>query len=146
MNNIDTLADFQYCHNLRDLFIRKNNIKDLNEVCYLQELPNLRNLWLGENPCAEKEGYIFCKIIICILQAYCYNNLICIFNSYRLTVLRALPNLEKLDDKVVAPEEVQTALSRGRVLVHPLDMDASPPQSEMISPEVKIKNKNNIYI
>ncbi|XP_035728564.1 protein tilB homolog isoform X2 [Vespa mandarinia] len=110
VNNIDTLADFQYCHNLRDLFIRKNNIKDLNEVCYLQELPNLRNLWLGENPCAEKEGY-------------------------RLTVLRALPNLEKLDDKVVAPEEVQTALSRGRVLVHPLDMDASPPQSEMISPE-----------
>ncbi|KAI4483332.1 hypothetical protein M0802_013491 [Mischocyttarus mexicanus] len=112
VNNINTLADFQYCHNLRDLFIRKNNIKDLNEVCYLQELPNLRNLWLGENPCAEKDGY-----------------------RYRLTVLRTLPNLERLDDKVVSPEEVQTALSRGRVLVHPLDMDASPPQSEMISPE-----------
>ncbi|KAK2585643.1 hypothetical protein KPH14_010265 [Odynerus spinipes] len=110
VNNIDTLADFQYCHNLQDLFVRKNNIKDLNEVCYLQELPNLKNLWLGENPCAEKEGY-------------------------RLAVLRALPNLEKLDDKVVSSEEVQTALARGRVLVHPLDMDASPPQSAMISPE-----------
>ncbi|XP_076391262.1 uncharacterized protein LOC100877148 isoform X5 [Megachile rotundata] len=110
VNNINTLADFQYCLSLQDLFVRKNNIKDLNEVCYLQGLPNLRNLWLGENPCAEKEGY-------------------------RMAVLRALPNLQKLDDKVVSPEEVQTALARGRILVHPLDMDASPPQSDTVSPE-----------
>ncbi|XP_043251300.1 cilia- and flagella-associated protein 410-like isoform X2 [Colletes gigas] len=110
VNNINTLADFQYCLNLQDLFIRKNDIKDLNEVCYLQGLPNLRNLWLGENPCAEKDGY-------------------------RLAVLRTLPSLQKLDDKVVSPEEVQTALTRGPILVHPLDMDASPPQSDTISPE-----------
>lgn len=57
VNNINTLADFQYCLSLQDLFVRKNNIKDLNEVCYLQGLPHLRNLWLGENPCAEKDGY-----------------------------------------------------------------------------------------
>lgn len=56
VNNIDTLADFQYCQNLKDLFVRKNNITDLNEVCYLQNLLNLRNLWLGENPCADVEG------------------------------------------------------------------------------------------
>ncbi|XP_029663899.1 uncharacterized protein LOC115235927 isoform X4 [Formica exsecta] len=109
INNINTLADFQYCHKLQDLFIRRNSIKDLNEVCYLQGLPNLRNLWLGENPCAEKEGY-------------------------RLAVLRALPNLEKLDDKVVLPEEVQTAMAIGRPLIHPLEMDASP-QSDAVTPE-----------
>ncbi|XP_020280595.1 uncharacterized protein LOC109853169 isoform X2 [Pseudomyrmex gracilis] len=109
INNINTLADFQYCQKLKDLFIRRNNIKDLNEVCYLQGLPNLRNLWLGENPCAEKDGY-------------------------RLAVLRALPNLEKLDDKVVSSDEVQTALAIGRSLVHPLDVDASP-QSDAASPE-----------
>ncbi|XP_076293742.1 uncharacterized protein LOC143215477 isoform X3 [Lasioglossum baleicum] len=110
VNNINTLADFQYCLSLQDLFVRKNNIKDLNEVCYLQGLPNLRNLWLGENPCADKDGY-------------------------RLAVLRALPNLQKLDDKVVSAEEVQTAVTRGHILVHPLDIDASPPQSEVVSPE-----------
>ncbi|KAL0103309.1 hypothetical protein PUN28_017531 [Cardiocondyla obscurior] len=109
INNINTLADFQYCPKLQDLFIRRNNIKDLNEVCYLQGLPNLRNLWLDENPCAEKDGY-------------------------RLAVLRALPNLEKLDDKVVTPEEVQTAMAFGRILVHPLDIDDSP-QSDVVSPE-----------
>lgn len=58
VNHINTLADFQYCLSLQELFVRNNNIEDLNEVCYLQGLPNLRNLWLGENPCAEKEGYI----------------------------------------------------------------------------------------
>ena len=43
--------------------MRKNNIDDLNEVCYLQGLPNLRNLWLGENPCAEVDGLdIFFKL------------------------------------------------------------------------------------
>ncbi|KAG5313774.1 CU002 protein, partial [Pseudoatta argentina] len=109
INNINTLADFQYCHKLQDLFIRRNNIKDLNEICYLQGLPNLRNLWLGENPCAEREGY-------------------------RLSVLRALPNLEKLDDKIVSPEEVQTAMTIGRPLTHPLEIDASP-QSDVVSPE-----------
>ncbi|XP_017887152.1 protein tilB homolog [Ceratina calcarata] len=105
-----SLADFQYCLSLQELFVRNNNIEDLNEVCYLQGLPNLRNLWLGENPCAEKEGY-------------------------RLAVLRALPNLQKLDDELVTPEEVQTALIKGRVLVHPLDVYASPPQSDAVSPE-----------
>ncbi|XP_011635525.1 protein C21orf2 homolog isoform X2 [Pogonomyrmex barbatus] len=109
INNINTLADFQYCPKLRELFIRRNNIKDLNEVCYLQDLPNLRNLWLDENPCAEKEGY-------------------------RLAVLRALPNLEKLDDKIVSPEEVQIAMAIGRPLIHPLEIDTSP-QSDIVSPE-----------
>uniref|UniRef100_A0A0C9QIV4 C21orf2 protein n=1 Tax=Fopius arisanus TaxID=64838 RepID=A0A0C9QIV4_9HYME len=110
VNNINSLADFQYCLNLKDLFVRKNNINDLNEICYLQNLPNLRNLWLGENPCAEREGY-------------------------RLAVVRALPNLEKLDDKFVTAEELNTALSRGKILTHPLEMDASPPQSGPASPE-----------
>ncbi|XP_008216865.1 cilia- and flagella-associated protein 410 isoform X3 [Nasonia vitripennis] len=114
VNNINSLADFQNCVDLKDLFVRKNNIRDLNEVCYLQALPNLRNLWLGENPCADVDGY-------------------------RLAVIKALPNLEKLDDKIVTPEEVQTAMLRGRSLIHPLTMmqaESSSPQSGRGSPEV----------
>lgn len=61
VNNISSLADFQFCTNLQDLFVRKNNISDLNEICYLQSLPKLRNLWLGENPCAEEEGSVLFK-------------------------------------------------------------------------------------
>ncbi|XP_058800437.1 cilia- and flagella-associated protein 410-like isoform X1 [Phymastichus coffea] len=114
VNNINSLADFQNCLNLKDLFVRRNKIRDLNEVCFLQRLPNLRNLWLGENPCADVEGY-------------------------RLAVIKALPNLEKLDEKIVTPEEVQTAMLRGKALVHPLStMQEEPlsPQSGHGSPEV----------
>ncbi|XP_057321365.1 dynein axonemal assembly factor 11 isoform X3 [Microplitis mediator] len=110
VNKINSLSDFQFCSNLKDLFVRRNNITDLNEICYLQNLPNLRNLWLGENPCAEREGY-------------------------RMAVIRALPNLEKLDEKFVTADEINVALSRGKILVHPLSMDASPPQSDPASPE-----------
>lgn len=50
-----------------------------------------------------------------------------VLDSYRLTVLRALPNLQKLDNIVVYPEEVQDALRKGRELVHPKDVqDVSP--------------------
>lgn len=58
------------------------------------------------------------------------------FDRYRLAVLRALPNLEKLDDKIVSPEEVQTAMTMGRLLIHPLEIDVSP-QSDVVSPEVR---------
>lgn len=95
VNKISGLADFQNCVELEDLFVRKNEIADLNEVCYLQKLPKLRNLWLSENPCSEEEGY-------------------------RFAVIRALPNLEKLDDKVITPEELQTAMLKGKPLTHPM--------------------------
>lgn len=101
VNKIASLADFQYCRNLQELFVRKNNIRDLNQVCYLQDLPKLRNLWLDENPCASCEGY-------------------------RLAVIRCLPRLEKLDNLPVLPEEVQDALRRGRELKHPDDEQPSP--------------------
>lgn len=60
---------------------------------------------------------------------------------YRLAVLKSLPNLEKLDDKIVTPEEVQQATLRGRTLIHPLAhvnkrQAESSPQSGRGSPEV----------
>lgn len=54
------------------------------------------------------------------------------FDRYRLAVIRALPNLEKLDDKIVSPEEVQTAMAIGRPLEHPSEQDTSL----LSSPEV----------
>lgn len=53
MNQISTLEDFQYCINLQELYIRKNNIADINEVLYLRQIPKLKSLWLADNPCAE---------------------------------------------------------------------------------------------
>ncbi|XP_042230307.1 uncharacterized protein LOC121871841 isoform X4 [Homarus americanus] len=88
VNRICTLADFQYCPNLQELYIRKNIISDINEILYLRQLPKLKSLWLADNPCAD-------------------------FEQYRLTVLRALPHLQKLDNVAVDSEEVQKAMVCG---------------------------------
>ena len=53
VNCISTLADIQYCKNLQELYIRKNQIQDLSEICWLRSLTKLKNLWLEENPCAQ---------------------------------------------------------------------------------------------
>ena len=53
VNCITTLADIQFCVNLQELYIRKNQIQDLNEICWLRSLTKLKNLWLEENPCAQ---------------------------------------------------------------------------------------------
>lgn len=84
VNRISTLRDFKCCLALKDLYLRKNCIEDLSELMHLQALPNLRVLWLAENPCAY-------------------------LPDYRNTVLRYLPNLLKLDNIAVSVEELRQA-------------------------------------
>ncbi|XP_038221585.1 cilia- and flagella-associated protein 410 isoform X4 [Zerene cesonia] len=95
INKIRTLGDFAACRRLRELYVRKNEIRDLAEIRHLRHLPDLTSLWLDENPCT-------------------------LHPEYRMTVLRNLPNLEKLDNVAVHPEEVQEAMRRG---VHIPDSD-----------------------
>ena len=57
---------------LRELYLRKNCIRDISEIGCLKNLPKLRVLWLSDNPCANVE-------------------------QYRMTVLKNLPKLTKLD-------------------------------------------------
>mmetsp|Transcript_27666 Transcript_27666/g.27356 ORF Transcript_27666/g.27356 Transcript_27666/m.27356 type:complete len:219 (-) Transcript_27666:29-685(-) len=86
VNKITTLKHFQYCRKLTELYLRKNLISDLNEIRYLQDLPSLKVLWLWDNPCAE-------------------------LSNYRAIVIGALPNLVKLDNQAVTPEEKSSAPS-----------------------------------
>ncbi|CAG9800396.1 unnamed protein product [Chironomus riparius] len=87
VNKISNLADFEECPNLQELYLRKNNIQDINDLVYLQNLAKLKYLWLEENPCVDASGA-----------------------NYRRIVLRALPNLKKLDNVEVTPEEVRDAM------------------------------------
>ena len=56
-NKVSTLKDLAYCGKLQEIYIRKNNICDLQEVAHLARLPNLRVLWLSHNPCADHPYY-----------------------------------------------------------------------------------------
>lgn len=76
LNGISDLEPLNQCQNLSELYLRKNNIASLNELFYLKNLPRLRVLWLSENPCCGSDPH-----------------------RYRMTVLRNLPSLQKLDNQ-----------------------------------------------
>ncbi|KAJ8977960.1 hypothetical protein NQ317_008152 [Molorchus minor] len=107
INKINSLTDFQWCKRLEELYIRQNEIRDLSEVVYLQNLPNLKNLWLGENPCANTDGY-------------------------RLAIIKCLPQLQKLDNVQITQEELREAQRKGKTLYHP-EEDQEESEEEYIS-------------
>uniref|UniRef100_A0A182RVZ6 U2A'/phosphoprotein 32 family A C-terminal domain-containing protein n=1 Tax=Anopheles funestus TaxID=62324 RepID=A0A182RVZ6_ANOFN len=115
VNRISTLADFENCINLQELYLRKNNLTDIDELVYLQNLPKLKYLWLEENPLVDNAG-----------------------PSYRQIVLRALPNLKKLDNVDVTPEEVAEAMRApvAQPQRHEVYENPSPPPPQQQQPPV----------
>jgi len=84
VNRISSLKEFAGCRKLQELYLRKNHITDLDELRYLIDLPDLRILWLLDNPCSEQE-------------------------NYRAIVINTLPNIKKLDNNDVTAEERKLA-------------------------------------
>ena len=80
VNNIRSLEPLQHCMAFQELYIRRNNIESLEELEYLRNLPNLRTLWLDENPVASIPGY-------------------------RLATIKMLRQLMKLDNVPITEEE-----------------------------------------
>lgn len=76
VNSVSTLEPVRGCRRLSELYLRRNRIPSLNELFYLKDLPHLRVLWLAENPCCGASPHL-----------------------YRMTVLRNLPHLQKLDNQ-----------------------------------------------
>ncbi|NXM28808.1 CU002 protein, partial [Oxyruncus cristatus] len=96
VNGISDLEPLTQCQNLSELYLRKNNITSLNELFHLKGLPRLRVLWLAENPCCGQDPH-----------------------HYRMTVLRNLPGLQKLDNQAVTEEELSQALVDGVEITAP---------------------------
>lgn len=80
VNSVSTLEPVSQCPQLRELYLRKNRIPSLAELFHLKGLPRLRVLWLAENPCCGPDPHL-----------------------YRMTVLRNLPHLQKLDNQRTCP-------------------------------------------
>ncbi|XP_020643149.3 cilia- and flagella-associated protein 410 [Pogona vitticeps] len=97
-NNISDLEPINECQNLTELYLRRNSISSLCQLFHLKKLPRLKILWLSENPCCGPDPH-----------------------RYRMTVLRNLPNLQKLDNQMVTEEELSRALVEGEEIVAPPD-------------------------
>ncbi|KAI2658935.1 Cilia- and flagella-associated protein 410 [Labeo rohita] len=75
-NKISSLEHISSCQHLSELYLRRNNIQSLSELKHLQQLRRLKVLWLAENPCCDADPH-----------------------KYRMTVIRNLPGLQKLDNQ-----------------------------------------------
>jgi len=104
VNSIQTLADFANCKKITELYLRKNNISNISEIKYLQGLPNLKVLWLCDNPCSE-------------------------LPNYRSIVIKYLPNLIKLDNSEINQAEREQA-QRLDSNFQDLQIDAQIPQNQ----------------
>lgn len=80
LNKMSSLAPFACCKKLKELHLRKNQICDINEVQYVQNLPLLHTLLLTDNP-------------------------ICNTSDYRIKVISFLPSLVNLDSTQVTEVE-----------------------------------------
>uniref|UniRef100_A0A8P4K7H9 Cilia- and flagella-associated protein 410 n=1 Tax=Dicentrarchus labrax TaxID=13489 RepID=A0A8P4K7H9_DICLA len=93
---ISSLSPLAGCLSLCELYLRRNMIPSLSELSHLRPLTRLRVLWLAENPCCGTDSRL-----------------------YRLTVLRCLPRLQKLDNQVVTEDEIAQALMEGEEVTTP---------------------------
>ena len=80
-NRISSLAPLAGCTNLREIYLRNNNIYSYEELYHLRNMKNLKTLWLEGNPIAKDIFYI---------------------NK----VLNILPNLQYLDNKYLLINKV----------------------------------------
>ncbi|KAJ8282324.1 hypothetical protein COCON_G00048430 [Conger conger] len=95
-NQISSLEHVSHCQSLTELYLRRNCIQNLSELSHLRHLTQLRVLWLAENPCCGSDP-----------------------SKYRMTVLRNLPGLHKLDNQLVTEEELTQAVEEGEEIGNP---------------------------
>lgn len=56
-NSINDISGLRFSFSLVELYLRKNNISDLRQIGYLQNLNNLNVLFLADNPCSQADQY-----------------------------------------------------------------------------------------
>ena len=116
VNKIKTLKPFANLQNLKELYLRRNLISNLNEIKYLTNCENLNILWLSENPISENP-------------------------NYRSVVIGVLPQLVKLDDIVITDEE---RIKAEKKLSGNYDEDEDENETDIIEPQKQeISNNNN---
>ncbi|CAN9503265.1 unnamed protein product [Ophioblennius macclurei] len=120
VNSISSLAPLSGCLSLSELYLRRNMIPSLSELSHLRQLSRLRVLWLAENPCCGTDT-----------------------NQYRLTVLRCLPRLQKLDNQVVTEDELALAAMKGEeVTTPPESIQTQLPTNGLTETETEIDPQN----
>ena len=120
VNKIKTLRPFANLANLRELYLRRNLISNLNEIKYLTDCQNLSVLWLSENP-------------------------ICDNPNYRAVIICVLPQLQKLDDIAITDQERSKAEKKLSGNLGEGDDDSGPEPEENMKENNTYDTEDNYY-
>ena len=122
-NQISSLFPLSHCINLREIYLRNNNISSFEELNNLRHLSNLKILWLEGNP-------------------------ICNDKFYRNKVLNILPQLISLDNKKrkIKKEKINISKSqRKKILMRRVFSYYNDDTNDEIETKV-IETPNNISL
>ena len=72
-NKISILSPLSNCINIREIYLRNNNVNSFDEIYYLQNLPKLKVLWLDGNP-ISKDKYYFKRILSILPKLHYLDN------------------------------------------------------------------------
>ena len=137
VNKIRTLRPFANLANLRELYLRRNLIANLNEIKYLTDCQNLNVLWLSENPICDNPNYR--AVVICILPQLQKLDDIAITEEEREKAEKKLSgNYEEEDDEEETAPQENSKISNKKV-----NQKYQEEEEERYSP--KKKNNNNNY-
>eukprot|EP00762_Andalucia_godoyi_P007741 ANDGO_01776.mRNA.1 Uncharacterized protein F09G8.5 len=119
MNQISSIEPFTKCPKLKELYLRKNEIQSLDGLDVLsRSCPQLRVLWLCDNPCAKPP-------------------------SYRSDVIRLVPQLTTLDNEAITasqraeagrPSDARSPSSGGRDSPRSLPPRTPSPSLDVLAP------------
>ena len=115
VNKIRTLKPFANLQNLKELYLRRNLISNLNEIKYLTNCENLNILWLSENPISENPNYR--SVIIGVLPQLVKLDDVVITDEERIKAEKKLSgNYDEEEDEIETPEQKQEIPSNNRVM------------------------------
>eukprot|EP00941_MAST-03F_sp_MAST-3F-sp1_P001564 g1564.t1 len=98
-NKITSLKGILSCKKLKVLYMQWNQVSDWDEIDSLNRLPSLRDILLTNNPIYHQYGGLYSNI-----------------NLKRLVVLRRCESLERIDGKVMTPDDKRKAASDEELL------------------------------
>ena len=84
-NNISDLSPLESCINLRELYLRNNNISSFQEITHLKNLLKLKILWLEGNPISDDPFYRY-KVLQILPQVSIFDNKNCESKLVKLDV------------------------------------------------------------
>jgi hypothetical protein len=143
VNDIVSLEWASHCLKLKELYLRRNKIAELDQLKYLVGLPDLRVLWLSDNPVTAAPDYRL--YTIALLTGLTKLDEVDITPADRADAAKKFPNLRAKSEPAAVPAQAARLApaapvrgARGHVLeaIRLLMLDLDPDELDILGAEI----------